>query len=399
MNMYRKLGLGLALATLGSLAGLGPNAMAETETTWYNCLTREVFTPEKRAWCDRWYTLQEGEFLIPTDTAGAEPEYVSITLENGRYQQADGPLQVLLVNETGWLTFGDVNGDGRDDAGVLFAVVPDGENPTTYVTTVLDIDGAAQALPPVPLGGRILLNGPISIDNNQLTVPLLTQTAVINRSFVVEDNSLTEVARLPIPEVLGTAIPNGTLIFSQTPDYAVRVFTENGLPRMNLFNKATGMAELLRASTIIQSFPEATLYSHSGIMQPTLDVEVTTDGSQTITVNDTMLEGYDQITGTVAYLPRIALPPNAIVEITLADVSRADAPMEVIASQTLVLGNRQVPVPFELVYDPTQIEERLTYAVRARILVDGELRFTSTSVIPVITQDNPTEVEIIVDPV
>lgn len=32
------------------------------------------------------------------------------------------------------------------------------------------------------------------------------------------------------------------------------------------------------------------------------------------------------ITGTVAYRERIALPPNAVVTVTLEDVSLADAP-------------------------------------------------------------------------
>jgi uncharacterized lipoprotein YbaY len=399
MKMYHYLGLGLALATVGSVVGMPPQAMAEAETTWYNCLTREVFTPEKRAWCDRWYSLQQNEFSVPMATATGETVYVPVPLENGRYQQPDGPLQVLLVNEEGWLTFGDIDGDGKDDAGVIFAVLPDGETPTTYVTTVLDIDGEARTLLPVALGGQILLNGPITIDNTQLTVPLLTETAVINRSFGVENNRLTEVARLPIPEVLATAIPNGTLVFSQTPDYAVRVFTENGTPKINLFDKTTGTTPLLGTSTIIESSPASTIYSHSGIMRPPVAVAVATDGRQTITVDNAMLTDYEQVTGTVTYLPRIALPPHAVVEVTLADVSRADAPMEVIASQTLVLGDRQVPVPFALVYDPGQIDERFTYAVRARILVDGELQFTSTEVIPVITRDNPTEVEIVVDPV
>ncbi|MBE9110927.1 YbaY family lipoprotein [Nodosilinea sp. LEGE 07298] len=105
------------------------------------------------------------------------------------------------------------------------------------------------------------------------------------------------------------------------------------------------------------------------------------------------------VTGTVTYLPRIAMPPNAVLEVSLLDVSRADAPAITLATQSMVFGDRQVPLPFELVYDPDQIDPRFSYAVQARILIDGQLRFINTSRFGVITQGNPTEVEVRVDPV
>ncbi len=65
----------------------------------------------------------------------------------------------------------------------------------------------------------------------------LTQIEVINRSFVADDGSLSELAQLPSPE--RAEVPHGTIVFSQTPTYAVRVFTQQGQPRINLFNKST----------------------------------------------------------------------------------------------------------------------------------------------------------------
>jgi uncharacterized lipoprotein YbaY/heat shock protein HslJ len=105
------------------------------------------------------------------------------------------------------------------------------------------------------------------------------------------------------------------------------------------------------------------------------------------------------VSGTVTYLQRIALPPQAIIEVQLVDVSRADAPAIVIDTVTIEAGGRQVPFSFELRYDPSAIDERFTYAVQARITVDGELRFISTRSYQVITRGNPTTVEVIVDPV
>ncbi len=76
------------------------------------------------------------------------------------------------------------------------------------------------------------------------------------------------------------------------------------------------------------------------------------------------------ITGTVTYRNRSALPPTAVIEVTLADISLADAPAKVISTQRIEAGGKQPPFPYELSYDPAQIDPRMTYAVSARI-TDG----------------------------
>ncbi|MGB3296082.1 MAG: YbaY family lipoprotein [Phormidesmis sp.] len=48
---------------------------------------------------------------------------------------------------------------------------------------------------------------------------------------------------------------------------------------------------------------------------------------------------------------------------------------------------------------PGQIDPRFSYAVQARITVDGDLQFVTTGRFPVITNGNPTEVEVRVEPV
>ena len=106
------------------------------------------------------------------------------------------------------------------------------------------------------------------------------------------------------------------------------------------------------------------------------------------------------LNGTVAYRQRIALPPNAIIEVSLQDVSKADAPAKVLDSVKIPSAGRQVPVPFTLRYDPSQIDERYTYTVSARITVDGVLTWISKTHNPVLTRGAPTDnVEIIVEQV
>lgn len=107
-----------------------------------------------------------------------------------------------------------------------------------------------------------------------------------------------------------------------------------------------------------------------------------------------------RLEGVVTYRQRIALPPNAVVEVQLQDISRADAAATVLASQTIETQGKQVPIPFVLEYDPAEINPVMTYAVSARITVDGKLTWISTTIHPVLTRGAPTNnVEIVVEPV
>jgi putative lipoprotein len=81
-----------------------------------------------------------------------------------------------------------------------------------------------------------------------------------------------------------------------------------------------------------------------------------------------------QVTGTAAYKEQIALPPNAILEVTLEDVSKADAAAEILG-RTRVEQPANPPVRFSIPYDPSRIDPLHRYAVRARILADGKLLF------------------------
>ena len=106
-----------------------------------------------------------------------------------------------------------------------------------------------------------------------------------------------------------------------------------------------------------------------------------------------------RVTGTVTYRQRIALPPNAVVAVKLLDVSRQNAPAITIAQQNITVGNRQVPIPFTLTYNPARINPRHTYTIQARILINGRPRFINTSAYRVITQGRPNTVEVVVNPV
>jgi heat shock protein HslJ len=102
---------------------------------------------------------------------------------------------------------------------------------------------------------------------------------------------------------------------------------------------------------------------------------------------DAAPEGRATLEGTATYRERMALPPGAVFEAQLEDVSRADAPAEVIGNASLPSPGNP-PIRFAIGYDPARIQEGHAYVVRARILVDGRPFFTTTESHPVLTRGN-----------
>ena len=103
------------------------------------------------------------------------------------------------------------------------------------------------------------------------------------------------------------------------------------------------------------------------------------------------------LTGTIMYLQRVALPAGAVIDVQLQDVSKMDVAATVVASQTITTSGENVPIAFELTYDPAQIDERSTYALSVRITIDGELRWINSERYAVLTHGAPTSgVEVMV---
>lgn len=97
------------------------------------------------------------------------------------------------------------------------------------------------------------------------------------------------------------------------------------------------------------------------------------------------------ITGDIAYRERIALPENAVATVSLIDVSLADAPSVTIGEDVIDPAG-QVPIGFVIDFDSDDLTEGHSYAVAARIEVDGELWFINDTRISV---DPLTQTELV----
>jgi putative lipoprotein len=105
----------------------------------------------------------------------------------------------------------------------------------------------------------------------------------------------------------------------------------------------------------------------------------------------------ERVTGTVTYQLRIALTPEAVVQVELRDVSPQDVEAPLLGRQ-IIERPGQVPIAFSVEYDPTVIDPKHTYAVSARITDRGQLQFVTEARVPVITNGTAGGVEIVVVP-
>lgn len=86
-------------------------------------------------------------------------------------------------------------------------------------------------------------------------------------------------------------------------------------------------------------------------------------------------QGSGIIRGTVSYLQRIAVGPDAEVRVKLVDA--ADPNGRPVSEVSIPTNGRQVPIPFELRYEPRDINRQRNYELYAEILISGAVRFRS----------------------
>jgi putative lipoprotein len=110
-------------------------------------------------------------------------------------------------------------------------------------------------------------------------------------------------------------------------------------------------------------------------------------------------DSFVDITGSIAYLARIALPPDAVLIVRVQDTARADAPALMLAEQRIDPGGRQVPIPFKLTVDRDLIGKNAQITVAARIERKGKLLFISDSIHRAFSDGQQRQVDIKLVPV
>lgn len=86
------------------------------------------------------------------------------------------------------------------------------------------------------------------------------------------------------------------------------------------------------------------------------------------------------VTGSVNIRQRIALPPDAVLTVTLSDASLADAPSKVIAQRAVRTEGQQAPFSFTLPYNPSDIQPNARIILSAAVTVKGRLMFITDTI-------------------
>lgn len=117
---------------------------------------------------------------------------------------------------------------------------------------------------------------------------------------------------------------------------------------------------------------------------------------QTSTDDDDQSGPLTAITGNVVWEDgRVELPDGAVVTVTLADTSIADAPWQVL-NQQVIEDADALPLAFRLEYDPAAIDERFEYTLSASIEVGDRLIYINDTVHTVLTGGSPAESDVTV---
>jgi putative lipoprotein len=104
------------------------------------------------------------------------------------------------------------------------------------------------------------------------------------------------------------------------------------------------------------------------------------------------------VTGSARFEGQVALPPNAVLEVSVADVSRADA-RAITLAQTRIPASGPQLLRFTLPVDRKLVQERGSYSVRAEILVDGKALYVTDSAYLVLGHSGNTQADVLLRPV
>jgi putative lipoprotein len=102
-----------------------------------------------------------------------------------------------------------------------------------------------------------------------------------------------------------------------------------------------------------------------------------------------------EVTGSVTYRERFALPRDAELRVTLYETKGGDAAQTFIAEQTVPRPG-QVPLRFRVAFPPSVIDPRASYSLVARIEIGAKTLFINERPVPVLTLGNPATVDIVV---
>lgn len=104
------------------------------------------------------------------------------------------------------------------------------------------------------------------------------------------------------------------------------------------------------------------------------------------------------VSGTIYIRQRVALPPDAVLTVTLSDASQSDAPSKVLSQRVVHTKGKQAPFLFVLPFKPSDIKPNARILLSAAITIDGKMVFITDAVKPVLNHGG-SKAELLLVPV
>lgn len=222
-------------------------------------------------------------------------------------------------------------------------------------------------------------------------------------------------AAIAAPLLAQTTLPIQTVILCETADTTVRIYKEGNDKEgndtvMRTYSRTQNAVFMNGTPVDIGELPNGTSYRNSMGELSVIILASQSDDECSIEINGQSEDGRllvdnrvspinipetpaadAAVTGTLSYRARIRLPPNAVIITQLIDLTSGQA----VSEQTMTTTGEQVPIPFALSYNPSDIISGHRYEVQANILIDNELRWTTADSYPVITQRSPLTADVV----
>ncbi|QKJ86189.1 hypothetical protein PMPD1_1224 [Paramixta manurensis] len=120
----------------------------------------------------------------------------------------------------------------------------------------------------------------------------------------------------------------------------------------------------------------------AGCADKTKDVPTPTLGAQVAGQQAAIAQ--PNVSGSIYIRQKIALPPDAVLTVTLSDASVADAPSKVLSQRVVRTEGKQAPFQFVLPFNPADIQPNARILLSAAITINGRMAFITENVQPVI---------------
>ncbi|MDJ0508226.1 MAG: hypothetical protein QNJ64_03055 [Crocosphaera sp.] len=184
---------------------------------WYNCSTREAWSPAKKEWCRKVKKLQNMTYIFPDRLEEGDIERSSITLTNGAYYrqrtaQANAFRVELFYNRKEQdrsypspennIIFADLNRDGIDEAIVLVGFWGGGSGYWTHISVVTQMNSTPINIDSINLGDRTVTKSWKVIDG-KIQVNLITHapddglccpTVPVTWTYQLQGNKLIKIS-------------------------------------------------------------------------------------------------------------------------------------------------------------------------------------------------------------